>query len=310
MVVTHVAARDPVRARSFAIEHGLQDLPDYERLIDHPQIDLIYVALPPVVHCEWTVRALEAGKAVLCEKPFAMNAAEAETMTNAARRASLPLIEAFHYRFHPIFRRAERLLAEQAIGRIGSARASFCTFIEQSEGEFRWNGPLGGGAMMDLGCYPIHALRTLIGSEPQIVDAAGRYEYDVEAELEAALLFGGEVHARVRCGMRNREREWDLEIVGERGRLAISNFLVPHYGCTLTLETDNGILCEVADETSTYAAQLAHVADVLLRGAVPLTGGRDAIYNMRAIEAIRDKAAVKRHLEPNEGEEDGKSDDC
>ena len=290
MVVTHVAAREPHREAEFAAAHGLRAAGGYESLVENPEIDLVYVAVPPRGHCEWTIRALEAGKAVLCEKPFAMTAREAELMVEAAERGGRPLIEAFHYRFHPTVRLAEALLRDGAIGAPIRASANFCTVIAQTSGEFRWDKALGGGAVMDLGCYPIHALRTLIGGEAEVVAARADYALGVEAEAEATLRFDGGINAEVRCGMRSLERRWDLEIVGERGSLKIANFIVPHFGGTLTIETPTGIVREEPDNISTYAAQLTHVADVVLNGARPLTGGADAIANMRVIEAVRETA--------------------
>lgn len=298
MTVTHVAARDRRREAEFAALHGLRPAGGYEALIARDDIDLIYVAIPPSGHCEWSIRALEAGKAVLCEKPFAMNAAEAERMAAASGRTGRPLIEAFHYRYHPTLIRAEGLVRAGALGSLIGAHASFCTVIAREAGEFRWDAALGGGALMDLGCYPIHALRTLIGSEPQVLSASGDYVDGVEAEATARLRFGGAVDATVRCGMRNARREWDLEIVGEHGRLAISNFIVPHVGGVLTLETAKARLREEADGVSTYAAQLAHVAEVMRSGQAALTGGGDAVANMRVIDAIRAAAGAGSQVHP------------
>ena len=292
MLVTHIAARNPEREAEIAAANGLRAAGGYDALVENGEIDLIYVAVPPSGHCEWAIRALEAGKAVLCEKPFAMTAEEAARMVDASRRTGRPLIEAFHYRFHPTLIRAEALLREQAIGPLISARANFCTNIPRDPGEFRWDPALGGGAIMDLGCYPIHALRTLIGGEPEIVSASADYVGGVEAEATATLRFEDGVDAIIRCGMRSTEREWDLEIVGERGRLTIANFIVPHYGGVLTVDTSSESFSMQPENISTYAAQLEHVADVVLHGAEPLTGGRDAIANMRAIEAVRSAASA------------------
>jgi len=293
--VTHVAARDPARAKAFAAEHGLWPAGTYAELLRRDDIDLVYIAVPPSGHCEWTLRAIDAGKAVLCEKPFAMNAAEASQMVEAATAARLPLIEAFHYRFHPAILRAQELLRTGAIGRIRQARASFATAIPQDAGEFRWRAELGGGAVMDLGCYPVHALRTLIGGEPTVLSAEALYEGDVEAEASAVLEFPGGATALIECGMRSAERKWDLEIHGEGGQMTLSNFIVPHYGSVLAVATAEGERAERFEGPSTYAAQLAHVAEVLLRGAPPMTGGEDSIANLRAIEAIRAAAGANAH---------------
>ncbi len=287
MKVTHVAARDPAREAEFARTHGLQAAGGYAALIARDDLDLIYIALPPSGHCEWSIGALEAGKAVLCEKPFSMSEEEAERMVEASQRTGRPLIEAFHYRYHPTVLRAEKLLREQAIGPLVSASANFCIVIPEEAGEFRWDARLGGGAFMDIGCYPFHVLRTLIGSEPELLGTSGTFRNGVEAEAEARLNFNGSIPATVRCSMVATDRRLDVEIVGENGRLSISNFIVPHFGGVLTLETAAGTVTEEPDPMTTYAAQLEHVAQVLLHGAEPLTGGRDAVSNMRIIEAAR-----------------------
>lgn len=287
VVVTHVAARDPKRAAEFAETHGLESTDGYKELIEREDIDLVYIAIPPSGHCEWTIRALEAGKAVLCEKPFAMNAAEAEQMVAAAKRTGGMLIEAFHYRYHPTIRRAEELLRANALGRLTGASARFSTVIPQEPGEFRWDPALGGGALTDLGCYPVHALRTLIGSEPEVIAASADFDGGIDIATVATLRFPGGIDTSIRCGMRNEKREWDIEIIGEHGRLTIANFIVPHRGGTLTVERSDGGFSEEPDSVTTYSAQLAHVVDVLQHGSKPLTGDADAIANMRALDAIR-----------------------
>lgn len=285
--VTHVAARDPGREADFAAKHGLKAAGGYQALLDRDDLDLIYIAIPPSGHCEWSIRALEADKAVLCEKPFAMSGSEAEQMVAAARKNGRPLLEAFHYRFHPIFRRAEALLRDKAIGSVTSARASFCTTLPCAPGEFRWIAAEGGGAIMDLGCYPIHALRTLLDSEPTVSSASSRIENEVDASASASLLFDRGIVAEMDCAMCGKERALNLEIIGSAGRLALSNFILPHTGATLTLEAAGCSITESASTISTYTAQLNHIVNVLLGNESPQTGGIDSVANMRVIDAIR-----------------------
>lgn len=288
--VTHVAARDPGREADFAAKHGLEAAGGYQALLDRDDLDLIYIAIPPSGHCEWSIRALEAGKAVLCEKPFARSGSEAEQMVAAAQKSGRPLLEAFHYRFHPIVRRVEALLRDNAIGSVTSARASFCTTLPCAPGDFRWSAAQGGGAIMDLGCYPIHALRTLLGSEPTVSSASARMEKEVDASASASLLFEGGIVAEMDCAMSGKERALNLEIIGSTGRLALSNFILPHTGATLTVETAGCTIAEPASTTSTYSAQLDHIVEVLLGNEDPRTGGMDAVANMRVIDAIRELA--------------------
>ena len=287
VVIACVAARDPARARAYADEHGIAHIAeDYAALVARDDLDLIYNALPPAGHPEWTIRALEAGKAVLCEKPFARDAFLARTMTEAAERTGRTLIEAFHYRYHNVIRRAEAIVRSGELGELTGAEAVFQVPIPFSEGELRWIDEQGGGALMDLGCYPIHALRTLIGSEPTLVSASAVLERGVDVETRADLRFGA-VPATMACAMSAVTPAARLTLTGARGTLDIINFLAPQMGCLFTVTVDGVTRQEDTAGPSTYEAQLAHVADVLLNGAAPLTGGTDAVANMTVIDAVR-----------------------
>ena len=172
VAVTRVAASDRKRAEAYAREHGIPGVEDdYESLVASDDVDLVYNALPPSGHCAWTLAALANGKHVLCEKPFAMNADEAAQMVEASENAPGVLIEAFHYRYHPAFRRLLDILAEGSIGCIQRLSAFFNVTIPHRPGELRHTLELGGGALMDLGCYPLHWVRTVVGEEPDVVSA-------------------------------------------------------------------------------------------------------------------------------------------
>ena len=287
VVIACVAARDPARARAYADEHGIADVAeDYAALVARDDLDLIYNALPPAGHPEWTIRALEAGKAVLCEKPFARNAALARTMTEAAERTGRTLIEAFHYRYHAVIRRAEAIVRSGELGEITGAEATFQVPIPFRDGELRWIDAQGGGALMDLGCYPIHALRTLIGAEPQVVSASAVLERGVDEETRAMLRFG-DLPADLYTAMNGTTRAAVVTLTGTRGQLEITNFVAPQIGCAFTVTVDGVTRQEDTAGPTTYEAQLAHVVDVLVNGATPLTGGADAVANMAVIDAVR-----------------------
>ncbi len=292
VVIACVAARDPARAKAYAAEHGIANVAeDYAALIARDDLDLIYNALPPLGHPEWTIRALEAGKAVLCEKPFARSAGLARAMTRASEVTGRPLIEAFHYRYHNVIRRAEAIVQSGELGDLTAAEAVFQVPIPFRKGELRWIDEQGGGALMDLGCYPIHALRTLIGSEPTLVSASAVLERGVDVETRAQLRFG-DVPASMACAMNPTAPAARLTLTGIRGTLDIINFLAPQMGCSFTVTVDGVSRQEDPAGPSTYEAQLAHVVEVLTTGVTPLTGGSDAVANMTVIDAIR---AASRH---------------
>jgi predicted dehydrogenase len=288
-VVTAVAARDPERARGYAAEHGVPFVSDdYEALVQRDDIDLVYNALPPAGHKRWTIAALEAGKHVLCEKPFARNASEAREMVAAADDAGRTLLEAFHYRFHNVVRASVALVREGALGEVRSAEACFDAPIPRSPGELRWSAEQSGGALMDLGCYPVHALRILVG-EPTVTAATGVFEGGVDSSMAAEFAFAGGATGKIACSMTAPRFDAVLKLVGARGTLEVVNFLAPQsrrLPCRFTTVIDGVRRDHATDGPSTYAAQLAHVAEVLAGRTPPLTGGEDAIANMTAIDAI------------------------
>ncbi|HTQ12511.1 MAG TPA: Gfo/Idh/MocA family oxidoreductase [Rhizomicrobium sp.] len=294
-LVIAVAARERHRAEAYAREHGIPGvMADYATLVTHPGVDLVYNPLPPALHVPWTLAALNAGKAVLLEKPFAMNAAEAREMVAASERTGRPLIEAFHYRYHNVMRRAVEIARSGELGRPTEAEAMFQFPIAFDPGELRWIAPVGGGALMDMGCYPLHALRSVIGGEPEIVSAECDIQHGVDAAAKAQMIFPGGIRAKMSCSMMPESFGAFLRLAGERGTLEIVNFLAPQYGYSFKVTVDGKTREEKPDGPSTYAAQLAAVADVLMNGATPLTGGADAIGNMAAIDAIYAKAGYVR----------------
>jgi predicted dehydrogenase len=285
--VVAVGARDTGRARAYADKYGIEHVAgSYAELIARDDVDVVYNALPPSAHLEWTLAALEAGKAVLCEKPFAMNAGEARKMTEAAASAGRILIEAFHYRFHNVMRQAEALMRAGALGRVAKATAAFKGTIPRTPDELRWRAELGGGGLMDLGCYPLHALRTLVGEEPRIETASGRFEDGVDVEMAAELAFPSGAKGEIACAMIAPAFTASLAIEGERGRLEIVNFMAPQIGCQFTTTIDGQTVTRPTDGPTTYEAQLIHLAQLLRGETAQLTGGADAVASMAAIDAI------------------------
>jgi predicted dehydrogenase len=285
--ITCVAARDPHRAAEFAQAHGIAHVAaDYGDLIARADVDMVYNGLPPSAHLEWTLAALAAGKAVFCEKPFAMDAIQARTMTEAAGDAGLPLIEAFHYRFHNVMRQAEAMVRSGVLGDIHRAYGVFEVPIARKPDELRWRAELGGGGLMDLGCYPIHALRTLIGEEPKVREAQGEFVDGVDVKMNAILNFPSGTRAEIACAMVTDTRAARLTRGGSKGRLEIVNFLAPHLGCKFTTTIGGETIEHPTDGPTTYEAQLDHVVAVMKDGATPLTGGADAVANMAVIDRI------------------------
>jgi predicted dehydrogenase len=286
--IVAVAARDVERARKFAARHDIPSVEEsYRSLLEREDVDAIYNPLPAALHAEWTLRALDAGKHVLCEKPFAGNAGEAERMVRRADDVGRVLMEAFHYRYHPLMLRLLELIEQDAIGALRRIDATFSVPIDDTN-DIRYQLALGGGALMDLGCYPVHWVRTCAKAEPQVAEAecvTGPPGVDVTTTTE--LHFPGDVTARVHCSMApGVQLQASLEIEGTRGTISALNPIAPHLGHSLRVRTAEGETEEQVPGNTTYDHQLEAFVGAVLDGSPILTGGKDAIENMRVIDAI------------------------
>jgi predicted dehydrogenase len=290
-----VASRDPERARAYAAEHGIARAhASYLALIEDPQVEVVYNPLPNSLHAEWTIRALQAGKAVLCEKPLANNAAEARAMVEAAETAGLPLIEAFHYRYHPIAQLIEATLKSGALGRLVRLEARLKIRGERLRPEnIRFQPELGGGSAMDLGAYCINLLRTCVGEEPQVVEAAATLlQPEIDIAMAARLAFPGGAQAVFECSHRADSFETWVTIEGERGTLRCSNPFLPTAGATVTVEVGGGSRTTRFDEPATYVFQARALAQIIRDGAPILTPGADGVANMAVIDSVYRKAGL------------------
>lgn len=200
------------------------------------------------------------------------------------------LIEAFHYRYHPLFQRILDILRSDEIGNVTEIHGHFNVPIAPRPGELRYDKDLGGGACMDLGCYPIHWARTVMNSEPAVLTAkADWHESGVDIAMATELEFAGGVKAKLRCSMSEElpdRLDAQLVVTGDRGALTVQNPLAPHVGHDLVVETDKDRRAEQIAGETTYFHQLQHVASLLAGGAVPITGGDDAVNTMRVLDGI------------------------
>jgi predicted dehydrogenase len=288
VIIGAVASRSAESARAYAEVHGIPRwYGSYEELLADPSIDLVYVALPPSGHARWTIAALEAGKDVLCEKPIAMNATEAAALVAAAERTGRRLIEAFHDRYHPLSRHIDEVVASGRLGAIRSLRADFLVSIPFDPASIRHVPELGGGALMDLGCYPLHWVRTVTGEEPTVVSATGTANpLGVDMTIEAHLLFPSGITAIVTASMAAETNTVSLLIEAESGTLKVENPVFPSGGHTI-IETVDGVdrISTVAGLV-TYDHQLEAVVRALATGQPTPTEGADIIGNATAIDAI------------------------
>lgn len=287
VAVTAIAARDRDRAQAFAEEHGIPGVePDYRSLCRSPDVDAVYVALPAGHHHRWTIEALRAGKDVLCEKPVALNALQAEEMVAVASETGGLLMEAFHWRYHPLADRMKELI-DTGIGDVQSVSAEFTVPIPDRS-NIRYQLELGGGALMDLGCYPLQWVRHVLRGEPTVVGAIAVQDPEhIDVSLTAGLRFDEHdgASADIHCSMSDdAELTARLTATGSTGTVVVNNPLAPQQGNSIELTTDRGREVEKIESASTYHHQLVAFAEAVQTRVAPPTGGRDSIANMQAID--------------------------
>jgi xylose dehydrogenase (NAD/NADP) len=282
--VVAVASRDRERAEAYARENGIERAyASYEALLADTGVEAVYISLPNSLHVEWSIRALEAGKHVLCEKPLSRRPAEVEKAFDAAEQAGRVLMEAFMYRHNPQTARLKELVDSGAIGTLQLVRAAF-SFPLADAANVRLSAALDGGSLMDVGCYCVSGARLLAG-EPervygeQVVGASG-----VDVLFSGTMRFPGGVVAQFDSGLRMPNRD-ELEAVGDAG----SVFLDDPWHCrtpVLRLRREGGDEEIALDAADSYRLELENVSDAIRGDAGPLLGREDAVAQARAIEAL------------------------
>ncbi len=293
--VVAVAARDRARADAFATKHDIAKVHgSYAELIADPEIDAIYNPLPNGLHAQWTIAALEAGKHVLCEKPFTSNTAEAEAVAAVAQRTGLVVMEAFHYRYHPLAHRMREIVESGELGTIRRIETALC-FPLPKFSDIRYQYDLAGGATMDVGTYTVHMARLLGCEEPVVVSAhAKRRGPDIDRAMRAELAFPSGHTADITCSM------WSTAILktsarvhGERGEMAVINPTAPQVWHRMRVKVGAESRTERFPRRPTYEYQLDAFCAAVLRGEPTLTPPSDSIANMRVLDAIYVAAGMK-----------------
>jgi predicted dehydrogenase len=287
VAVTAVAARDPDRARAFAAKHEIPQVhASYDDLVADPEIDAVYVPLPNGLHAEWTLKAIAAGKHVLCEKPFTANEAEALRVADAADESGFVVMEAFHYRYHALAERMRTITHDGTLGEITSVRTWLC-FPLPKFSDIRYDYSLGGGASMDC-CYPLHAQRLLGPGEPSVVAAQAKLRDDkVDRAMSVDLSFPNGATGRSEASMwSHRFLRIAAHVDGTRGSMRVLNFVAPQYYNRLKVTVDGRTTRERVRGEPTYVAQLRAFLAAVRDGAPFPTTPRDAVVTMRLIDDV------------------------
>jgi D-xylose 1-dehydrogenase (NADP+, D-xylono-1,5-lactone-forming) len=291
-----VASRDDERAESYAREWEIpRSYGSYEALLADPEIEAVYISLPNTLHCEWSIRALEAGKHVLCEKPLTRHVTDAEAAFDAAERTGNLLTEAFMYRHNPQTLRLKELVEEGAIGELRLVRSAFSYSLYDEE-NIRLRTELEGGALMDVGCYCVNGSRLLAG-EPEVVHAQAWFgPTGTDWALVGSLRFPGNVLATFDCGTALVDRD-ELEAIGSEGSL----FVDDPWHCDepgIELRRGNGVERIELDFADSYRLELENLSDAIRGEAELLLGREDAVAQARALEALQASAASGEVVRP------------
>jgi predicted dehydrogenase len=291
-----VAARDPARAEAYAQQHGVtRAYPSYQALLEDPDIGAVYNPLPNSLHGPWSARALRAGKAVLCEKPVTSNAAEARQLAGVAAETGVAMVEAFHYRYHPVAQRIGAIIASGELGPIRSVEAFFVLpdGILRA-GNIRLDPGLAGGVTMDLGCYCLNILRLVTGEEPVVTSAVATLASpEIDVAMHAELEFPSGAAGRMHVSFVDESFRTGLLVTGTDGELEVQHPFQPHRGHRLELRRGGETSREVLDLTPTFVFQAREFVAVVREGAAVRTTMADGVANMEAVDAVYRAAGLR-----------------
>jgi predicted dehydrogenase len=293
--VVAIASRSYDKAREVAEAHGIpRAYGSYEDLLADPNVDAIYNPLPNDLHAEWSIKAADAGKPVLCEKPLTANAAEARRMVDHFAAKKLLLSEAFMYRHHPQTQRVRQLVDDGAIGELRVIEANYSYFMSNPNDITQFKERAGGG-LMDVGCYPVSLMRLMTGEEPSKIASFGTLNtYGVDAQVAAVLQFPSGVVGHMDCGIYTYGRK-DYELRGSEGRITVDDpFVIPRDRAT-TIHLWRGDSYEpvTVPPAAEYQLMVEDFGDSLLLGKPPLFPAEDGVHMMQALDTLRTFATAQ-----------------
>ena len=297
--VVAIASRSSKKSAQVASQFGIdRSYGSYEELLADPKVDAIYIPLPNAMHCEWSIKAAEAGKHILCEKPLGVTPEECRQMIRVAARNKVFLMEGFWYRYHPRHQVVRDTLTEGRLGDIIVIRAHLNGQVDLA-GNVRNSRELAGGTLMDGGCYPVNLCRWLYQREPERVSAFFKFDpvYQVDVSFSGLLDFGSGQHAVLESNFRKGSRHNRYEVVGDRGQLVVEPFLTTDHGSTTIRSVIDGQTSERHfAPTNAFTLQADAFASCVREGTTPLTPAEDAVKNMAVIQALFQSGHSNQHV--------------
>ena len=290
--ITMVAAREISRANDYAAANNINSVAaNYQELIKSGGVDLVYICLPNVLHEEWGTLALENKLHVLLEKPAAPDEAAAMRLLAAASKNNCRLIEAFHYHYHPLFTAIKQIVLDGNLGTIKSFNAKLDVPMPPSENAARWDKELGGGVMLDIGCYPVHWARHLVGEFEPIETITKFAETGVDEAVVAHVKFGNGAIGTIDVSMtpHNGQRYSRLKLEMTNGAIEVRNLVLPHYGHDFNWRIGDEWHHKEFKGGTTYFYQLQAIKEAIKSGGKLPTEGDDILKNAQSIMAILNK---------------------
>jgi len=286
-----VASRDAAKARAYADQYQIpRSHGSYEALLSDPEVDVIYNSLPNHLHAEWTIKACQAGKHVLSEKPFALTLDEVDAIGAAARKAGVVVQEAFMYRHHPQTLKVKEILDQGILGRLRFARGVFTFFLSEAE-NVRLKPEWGGGSLWDVGVYPISYIRTMLGAMPESVSGTQVLgPTGVDISFSGEMIFPNQVLGQFQCGF-STNYHTSIEILGENGSLTLLNPFKPYLDSEIILNRNDRQSERIfVQGEDLYLGEVEDMAECIIHGKTQRVSIEDSRQNTRVVLALLESA--------------------
>lgn len=279
-----IASRDEEKLRQCKEDFGVvKTYTSYDDLLDDPDIDAVYIPLPNSLHKEWTIKAANKGKHVLCEKPVALNTQETVEMVEACEKNNVNFMEGFMYRFTDRTKKVQKVLKSGIIGEVKYINSTFRFFLDR-EGTIKMKPELGGGSIYDVGCYPLNFVGMVTGKEPKSVSAEYIYQDGVDIMFTGVLKYDDGVIATINSGFNSFSRMYS-EIVGTKGAIEIPDTFLDNAG-VITVVTNEGTKEIPVEKCERYALEVEEFADAILNNRKPMLTAKESIRNMRIMDRL------------------------
>lgn len=279
--ISAIASRNNDTAEYYCRKFGIEKpYGSYDELLDDPSIDAVYISLPNSLHCEWSIKAAQKGKNILCEKPAGITPEEIIVMLNECKNNKVLFLEGFMYRFHPQHKRVKDLIKCGVIGEVNLVTVAFSYLLNDRHSKIKLDKFLGGGCLLDIGCYCVDLCRLIFESEPEKVFAEAKIspQYDVDVSLNAVLSFPGDKKGIIDCSFEMFRRN-SYKVVGTKGEIYVPNGFSPAGESQIRIVTSEGEVCETFSPLNLFFEEFLHFSQCLLQDKPLVVDQINCYYN-------------------------------